>query len=92
MGIDTTNPVFRVCEQQRSRLACESVQTDQHLCYSLFGKNQYLNLLQAKGDVLLMPEISLKVICEKVKFSNCDYCNTFSYYEWTYKQIIQKVI
>ena len=34
MGLD----VFGVCEQQRCRPACTSVQTDQHLCYSLFGK------------------------------------------------------
>ena len=27
-----------VCEQQRRRQACASAQTDQHLCYSLFGK------------------------------------------------------
>ena len=29
------------------------------------------------GDVLLRHEISLKVICEKVKFSNCEFCNNF---------------
>ena len=27
-----------VCEQHRLRPACASAQTDQHLCYSLFGK------------------------------------------------------
>ena len=27
-----------VREQQRSRSACASTQSDQHLCYSLFGK------------------------------------------------------
>ena len=36
--------------------------------------------------VLLMREISLKVMkfCEKVKFSNCDFCNYFRDNEWTY--------
>ena len=29
------------------------------------------------GDVLLRHEISLKVICEKVKFSDCEFCNNF---------------
>ena len=28
-------PVFAICEQQRCRSACTSVQSDQHLCYSL---------------------------------------------------------
>ena len=27
-----------VCEQQRRRPACASAQTDQRLCYSIFGK------------------------------------------------------
>ena len=27
-----------VCEQHRRRPACASAQSDQHLCYSLFGK------------------------------------------------------
>ena len=30
--------VFWVREQQRHRPACTFVQTDQHLCYLLFGK------------------------------------------------------
>ena len=28
-------PVFAICEQQRRRSACASVQSDQRLCYSL---------------------------------------------------------
>ena len=31
-----------VCEEQRCRSACASAQSDQHLCYSLFGKNGIL--------------------------------------------------
>ena len=31
-GLDARKPVFRVCEQQKHRPACSSVQTDQHLC------------------------------------------------------------
>ena len=34
-----------------------------------------------KGIVLLRREISQKVICEKVKFSGCDFWNTFRDYE-----------
>ena len=34
-----------------------------------------------KGYVLLRREISLKVICEKVKFSNCDFYNNICDYE-----------
>ena len=30
-----------------------------------------------KGDVLLRREISVKVICEKFKFSNSGVCNNF---------------
>ena len=32
-------------------------------------------LVDMKGVVLLRREISLKGICEKVKFSKCDFCN-----------------
>ena len=38
MGLDAKKPVFRVCEQQRRRPACASAQSDQRLCYSVFGK------------------------------------------------------
>ena len=38
MGRNTRKPVFGVCEQHRHRPACASAQSDQHLCYSLFGK------------------------------------------------------
>ena len=31
-------PVYAICEQQRRRLACASVQSDQRLCCSLPGK------------------------------------------------------
>ena len=30
-----------------------------------------------EGDVMLRHEISLKAICQKVKFSNCDFYNNF---------------
>ena len=44
------------------------------------------NSLNAKEVVLLRREISLKVDCKKVIFSNCDFCNTFSDYNGhTYK-------
>ena len=36
-----------------------------------------------KGDVLLSREISLKVIYEKVKFSNCECFNNFHENEMT---------
>ena len=38
MSHDVRKPVFMVCKQQRRRPACASAQTDQHLCYSQFGK------------------------------------------------------
>ena len=41
-------------------------------------------LRKSKGSVLVRREISLKVICEKVIFSKCDFCNSFRGYEWTY--------
>ena len=44
-----------------------------------------------EGAVLLWREISLKVICEKVKFLNCEFCNNLRLYEWTYILIIQDV-
>ena len=36
-----------------------------------------------KGYILLRRRISLKVICEKVNFSKCDFFNGFCGYEWT---------
>ena len=33
-------------------------------------------------NALLRHEISLKVICEKVKIPNYDFCNNFHDYEW----------
>ena len=38
------------CEQHRRRPACASTQSDQRLCYSLFWKATYLNVLQAKSQ------------------------------------------
>ena len=46
MGADSTNNVglngrksdFVACEQKRGRPACASTQSDQRLCYSLYGK------------------------------------------------------
>ena len=38
MGLDARKPVFGVCEQQNGRPACAYEQSDQRLCYSLFGK------------------------------------------------------
>ena len=35
MSLVTRKPVFALCEQQRRRSACASVQSDQHLCCSL---------------------------------------------------------
>ena len=43
-----------------------------------------------KWAVLLWSEISLKVICEKVKFSICDFCNnfvTFNKHTYLFKNI-----
>ena len=45
---------------------------------------------EAKGDVLFSREISLKLICEKVRLSICDFCNSFRDYEYTYTYIISK--
>ena len=40
-----------------------------------------LHIELSKESVLLRREISLKVFCEKVNFSNCDLCNAFRDYE-----------
>ena len=61
MGLDARNPVF-VCvcvcvcgggggggtTQRQTRPACTSAQFDQRLCFSLFWKVSYVNLLQVK--------------------------------------------
>ena len=41
LGLDARKPVLGVCEQQKHRPACTSVQSDQRLCYSLIGKYIY---------------------------------------------------
>ena len=38
MGRDVTKTVFGVCEQHKRRSACAYAQSDQRLCFSLFGK------------------------------------------------------
>ena len=38
MGLDARKPVFGGCQQHRCRPACPSAQSDQHLCFSVFGK------------------------------------------------------
>ena len=38
MGLNTRKLSSGGLEQQRRRPACASAQSDQHLCYSLFGK------------------------------------------------------
>ena len=38
MGLYRRKPVLGACEQHRCRSDCISVQSDQHLCYSLIGK------------------------------------------------------
>ena len=38
LDLDARKPIFGVSEQQRRRPACTSMQTAQHLCYSLIGK------------------------------------------------------
>ena len=43
-----------------------------------------------EGDVLLGRKISLKVVCEKDNFSNCDFCKNVCGYELTYQENIQK--
>ena len=52
---------------------------------------QNMVLLHITGAVLLMCEISLKVIFEKFKFAICGFCNNFSDYEWTYIYTIQNI-
>ena len=44
-------------------------------------------------DVLLRREISLKVICEKIKFSICVFFpNNFRDFQWTYIYTIQNIL
>ena len=44
-GPHAINLSLGVCKQHRTRPACASAQSDQHLCYSLFEVS-YVNLLQ----------------------------------------------
>ena len=39
VGIDARKPDFVAREQQMGRSACASAQSDQRLCYSLYGKH-----------------------------------------------------
>ena len=40
---------------------------------------------------MLSREISPKVICEKVEFSNCDFWNTFHDNEYTYIKLFKNI-
>ena len=44
----------------------------------------YSRASSGEGPVLFRRVVSLKVICEQVKFSNCDFCKSFHDYKWTY--------
>ena len=46
--------------------------------------SQDRRMATGKGPVLLRQVISLNVICVKVKFSKCDFCNIFHDCKWTY--------
>ena len=48
MGRDARKPVVGVYEQQSRRPACASAQTDQRLCYAVFGKYHNVNLIRVK--------------------------------------------
>ena len=53
MGLDARKPVFGGL---RTTQAQTDVQSDQHLCYSLFGKYHYVNLLQVKFQIVSVVE------------------------------------
>ena len=56
------------------------------LCSLISSAAFAIGVNQILGDVLLRSEISLKVICEKVKRSNYDFANIFmTMKEHTYK-------
>ena len=55
MGLNARNPDFVVCEHQRCRPACASVQSDQHLCYSLSGKLNSLTSCMRNFENLASP-------------------------------------
>ena len=67
----------------------DSFQYSQHMREKKSHKQLFIKDLRKyskfyKGAVLLRREISLKVICEKVKYSNYEFCNNFCDNEWAY--------
>ena len=46
----------------------------------------------SEGVVLLRHETYLNVICEKLQFSICDFCNNFRDYERTYIYTVQNIL
>ena len=45
-------PDFVACEKQRCRPACASAQSDQHHCFSLFGKCNILTYFRQEFNIL----------------------------------------
>ena len=45
MGLNVRKPDFVVHKQQSHRSACASMQSDQHICYSLIGKYNIYRLV-----------------------------------------------
>ena len=61
-----------------------------HSYFRVLNHQKLTSLYNYEGYVLLRLGISLKVIYEKVKFSNCDFCNNYCDYEQTFMYTIQK--
>ena len=63
MGLDKRKPVFvsGVRKQHLRRPACISAQTDQRLCYSLFGKNHATNEMSIFLLVSVAEETGLNI-------------------------------
>ena len=61
----------RVCERQRGRQVCASAQTDQHLCFSLFGGVSYrlanFNFLASLSTMVETPKTGFVALGPKYK-------------------------
>ena len=62
----------------------QTLQETLHLRCNIIKVLSIIFLNSLKAIYMLRRELSLKVICEKVKFSICEFCNNFRDYEWTY--------
>ena len=79
MTVETNHPINRSVEN-KAFMESQGYQYVKNIAVDMVFVERHVNrLLCLNGRIcpVIWRELSLKVICEKVKFSNCDFCISF---------------